>query len=174
MLSVGLDRCRDFSSLFRAARSLPHITFRVITSRGRFANVRLPPNVQVLYDLPILEVASHYAACRFVVLPVHDSPYSFATTTALDVMAIGKAVVLSRTRAVGQNGYGYALMDGEHCRFVSVGDLDALTRAISELWAEPALCKELGWRAQAQVLQLFDTRILARRLAEVFKKTNRS
>lgn len=83
---------------------------------------------------------------------------------------MGKAVVLSRTPAVGPNGDGYALLDGEHCRFVPVGDTKALSMIISELWADPRLCSELGRRAQAQVRRLFNTHIFARRLAEVFKK----
>jgi glycosyltransferase involved in cell wall biosynthesis len=173
VLSVGRDRCRDFNALFQAAESLPNIPFRIITSRGRFANVRLPANVYVLYELPIQEVVSHYAACRFVVLPVEDSPYSFATTTAFDVMAMGKAVVLSRNRAVGPDGDGYELVDGEHCRFVSAGDAEALSGVIGELWANPGFCDELGRRAQSQVNSMFTTRILAQRLKEVFMKESR-
>jgi len=169
VLSVGRDRCRDFGILLDTARVLPHIPFRIITSPENLTELAIPPNVEVLYDLPIGEVSRQYAACRFVVLPVRDSAYSFATTTALEAMAMGKAVLISRTRAVGPADHGYGLVDGVHCRFVPVDDLAVFVRAVSELWSDPGMCSELGRQGKEQVSRLFPSSRLAERLAHIFK-----
>ena len=102
------------------------------------------PRTEVFYDLPIADVCRLYAACRLVVLPVKDNSYSFATTTAFDAMALGKPVVVTKTRAVGSNGDGYSLIDGVHCRFVPPGDAAALADAIDRLWRSPGEREALG------------------------------
>jgi glycosyltransferase involved in cell wall biosynthesis len=62
--------------------------------------------------------------------------------------ALGKPVVVSRTRAIAD---GYGLVDGETCRLVPPGDAAALARAVQELLADERAATALGQRARAHV-----------------------
>lgn len=168
ILSVGRDRSRDFALLLKVAACLP-FRFIIITAKGRLDRLPIPDNVQVLYNLPIHEVQRYYAACRFVILPVQQSSYSFATTTLMDCLAMRKAVIASRTTAVGPGTAGYGLRDGVHCRFVPVGDVNTLTDAIKELWDSPEECQKLG-DGGGRYVQQFTSDIYAQGLSQIFWK----
>jgi len=167
VLSVGRDRCRDYALLMEVARCLP-LRFRVITTPGCLSGISVPPNVEVFFDLPIEEVRRHYAACRFVVLPIKPSSYSFGTTVVLECLNMGKAVIVSKTDAVGEREGGYQLVDGVHCRFIPPGDAGKLCNAIQELWARTDLCNEFGRHGRLLVEDLYNSRAFAKRLSNLF------
>ena len=104
--------------------------------------MRLDPEVPFSAALAALEAA------RVVALPVLDNAYSGATTTLLQALALGKSVVVTRTRAIAE---GYGLRDGETCRLVPPGDPQALERAVVDLLADPEGAAALGRRGRAHV-----------------------
>ena len=65
---------------------------------------------------------------RVVALPVLDNSYSGATTVLLQAMALGKPVVVSRTKAIAR---GYGLADGDNCRLVEPGDAAGFAAALA-------------------------------------------
>ena len=168
VLSVGRDRCRDYPSLLEVALKLP-LRFRIITSRRNLAGTDVPANVEVLFDLPVEEVRRHYASSRLVVLPIKSSSYSFGTTVFFECLSMQKPIIVSRTEAVGTGTNGYRVQNGVHCRFVPVGDGEALCRAIDKLWGDPELCKAMGRRGRMLVEQEYNTRAFARRLVRLFE-----
>jgi glycosyltransferase involved in cell wall biosynthesis len=167
ILSVGRDRCRDFELLLKVAARLP-FKFRLISSRGRLANLDIPGNVDVRYDLTIKELCHEYAVCRFVILPVTESSYSLATTTLMEALNLRKPVIVTRTRAAGDKDGGYGFKNGIHCRFVPVADEKALECAIRELWNDEKMCDRLA-TAGGEYVQRFTSKDLAKRVAGIFR-----
>lgn len=142
IVSVGADPQRDFALLAAMAQRRPEWTFRVVAAPLHASVLnRVPPNVQVEWNLPAEEVRRRLAAAAVVLLPVRENSYSGATTTLLQAMSMGKAVVVSRTGAIRD---GYGLADGVHVRWAAPGRLESHEAAIAGLLAEPGLRAELG------------------------------
>jgi len=149
VLSVGADKFRDFDLLIATAREMPQISFEIITTReiaGHFYDV--PGNIRILCDVPLEVVRERMNVAGMVALPVVDNSYSGATTTLLQAMSMGKAVIISRVGAIRQ---GYHLQDGQNCRFVQPGNAVAFSAAIKELVTDAALMTMLGSNAAATV-----------------------
>jgi glycosyltransferase involved in cell wall biosynthesis len=83
-------------------------------------------------------------------------------------MAMGKPVVVTKTRAMGPDSDGYGFIDGVHCRFVPPADENALECAIRELWNDERLCGSLA-AAGGEYVQRFTSKDLAKRLAGIFR-----
>jgi glycosyltransferase involved in cell wall biosynthesis len=85
---------------------------------------------------------------RVVALPVRENTYSGATTVLLQALALGKPVVVSRTRAIAT---GYGLVDGENCRLVEPGDVAAFTKSVGDVLANNLHARALGASARLTV-----------------------
>jgi glycosyltransferase involved in cell wall biosynthesis len=87
----------------------------------------------------LLELRDLYARSRFVVIPLLATDTDNGTTSILEAMAMGKAVICSR--AAGQVD---VVQDGETGVYVPVGDVEALRHAIRYLWDHPEETKRMG------------------------------
>ena len=85
---------------------------------------------------------------RVVALPVRENSYSGATTVLLQAMALGKPVVVTRTKAI-ETGYG--LVDGENCRLVAPGDDMGFERALTGVLRDEFHARALGTSARTTV-----------------------
>jgi glycosyltransferase involved in cell wall biosynthesis len=149
VVSVGADPHRDFALLVDVAARMPQTSFRIITTREHARALSAPPaNVAVETDLPFAEMRARLAGARVVALPVRDNSYSGATTVLLQALALGKPVVVTRTRAIAS---GYGLVDGANCRLVPPGDQEALTSAVADLLGDDEQARALGSAARAHV-----------------------
>lgn len=159
IVSVGSDAGRDYSTLLAACDRLPlHIVSRQrLTLRDR-ANVRQSS------DHTPRELREIYSRARFVVIPLFDIEQPSGQSTALQAMACGKAVVLTRTR--GWWG-GDRLRDGENCVVVPPGDAQALREALWYLWSNPATCGLIGQKARNTVESYFGVDHMTARLSEL-------
>jgi glycosyltransferase involved in cell wall biosynthesis len=92
------------------------------------------------------ELRDLYARSRFVVVPLQPSDTDNGITVILEAMAMGKAVICSRTR-----GQVDVIRDGITGLLVPVGDPMALRDAILALWRDPARASEMGRAARAHV-----------------------
>ena len=118
----------------------------------------LPDNVEVC-TLDFVDLRQLYADSLFVVMPLHDVEFQAGITTILEAMAMGKAVVCSRTR-----GQTDALVDGVTGIYVPPGDPLALRAAIERLLEDPQLASELGRAARAWAVAHADVAVYADRL----------
>ena len=75
-----------------------------------------------------------------------ENSYSGATTVLLQALAMGKPVVVSRTRAIAR---GYGLGDGENCRLVPPGDAGAFETALVDLLQDEVARTGIGVNARA-------------------------
>ena len=149
VVSVGTDPHRDFALLLRVAERLPEVSFRIVASgehRRRLEQV--PENVEVETEIPFDEMRARLAEARVVALPVRENSYSGATTVLLQAMALGRPVVVTRTKAI-ETGYG--LVDGENCRLVAPGDEAGFERTLSGVLRDEFHARALGSSARATV-----------------------
>jgi glycosyltransferase involved in cell wall biosynthesis len=94
----------------------------------------------------LIELRELYARSRFVVVPLRASDTDNGITVILEAMAMGKAVICSRTR-----GQVDVIQDGVTGLFVPVGDSDALRSAILTLWNDPERASAMGRAARAYI-----------------------
>jgi len=99
----------------------------------------LPPRVRIQTDLGQSELRGLYSRCRFVVVPLHDVDYDAGVTVLTEAMAMGKAVVVTRTR-----GQIDLIRDGEEGIYVPPGDTAALRKAITFLLENPEEAERMG------------------------------
>jgi glycosyltransferase involved in cell wall biosynthesis len=143
---------RDYSTFVEAVRPLG-IRCHIAAGGGqgvsnpwlRLDERDLPPSV-TLGALSPLELRELYRRSRFVVIPLIPSDTDNGITTALEAFAMGRAVICTDTP--GQVG---VLEDGVNCLRVPPRDAVALRAAIDRLWADPALCHQLGAAGRALV-----------------------
>jgi glycosyltransferase involved in cell wall biosynthesis len=92
------------------------------------------------------ELRDLYARSRFVIVPLQPSDTDNGITVILEAMAMGKAVICSRTR-----GQVDVIQDGVTGLFVPVGDPKALREAILALWNDPERASAMGRAARAYI-----------------------
>jgi glycosyltransferase involved in cell wall biosynthesis len=92
------------------------------------------------------ELRRLYAQARFVVVPLRDVDFDAGVTTITEAMAMGKAVIVSRTR-----GQTDVIRDGETGLYVPPGDPAALRAAIQHLLDHPSEADRMGRAGRAVV-----------------------
>lgn len=117
----------------------------VASSIDRLRRNGTPANVWAAERRPH-ELRRLYAESRLVVVPVHDVEFDAGVTVVTEAMAMGKAVVASRTR-----GLEDLFQDGEQGIFVPPGDPRALRSAIIGLLADPDRAERMGRAGRALV-----------------------
>jgi glycosyltransferase involved in cell wall biosynthesis len=156
IVAVG-NEMRDYPTLIRAMRDLPmpcHIAARDIqrgaskklaTRASMLAAGPIPPNVTI-GQKSYADLRALYARSRFVVIPVKPTDTDNGVTTALEAMAMGKAVICTRTR-----GQVDVIEEGKTGIFVPQGDAAALREAIRYLWDRPGVADAMGRAGRARV-----------------------
>ncbi len=130
VLAVGNDARRDYATLVEAVRGSDEAV-KILTNRELPSN--LPENVEHVrgsWHRPAVsdtELRELYRGARLVVVPLEESLQPSGQSVALQAMACGKTVVLSRTRGLWT---GEDFVDGQHVRLVPAGDADALRLAL--------------------------------------------
>lgn len=112
----------------------------------QIAQEGLPANVTISQQLGAEELRALYARCRFVVIPLLDVDSDCGVTSITEAMAMGKAVILSRTR-----GQVDIVRDGEHGIYVPPGDPTALRAAIEHLESHPEEAERMGRAGREEV-----------------------
>jgi glycosyltransferase involved in cell wall biosynthesis len=92
------------------------------------------------------EIRELYARSRFVVVPLRRTDTDNGVNVILEAMAMGKAVICSRTR-----GQVDVIEEGVTGLFAPVGDADALRTAVLSLWNDPERARAMGRAARAYV-----------------------
>jgi glycosyltransferase involved in cell wall biosynthesis len=112
---------------------------RRLTGRG------LPANVRPDSYTPD-ELRSLYRLARFVVVPLRDVDYDAGVNTLVEAMAMGKAVIVTRTR-----GQVDLVREGEQGLYVPPGDAAAMRAAVTHLAAHPDEAARMGRAGRALI-----------------------
>jgi glycosyltransferase involved in cell wall biosynthesis len=163
--TAGLE-FRDYPTLIGAARGLDaRVVIAAASPWSKRADpttgTELPANVEVC-RLGFVDLRQLYADARLVVMPLHDIDFQAGVTTILEAMAMGRAVVCSRS-----SGQTDIITDGVTGVFVPPGDSAALRAAVVELLGDPARADRLGAAARQFVVERCDVSVYARRLADI-------
>lgn len=149
--AVGIE-ARDYGTLVQAVRGLAvDVVIAAASPWSRqidpSRDLAPPPNVIIDRDLT-LDVRQLYADSAFVVMPLFDVDRAAGSTTILEAMAMGKAVICSR--ALGQREL---VVEGETGLYVPTGDVAALRTAIQYLLDHPAEAARMGAAGRRRVEQ---------------------
>lgn len=141
--AAGLE-WRDYPTLIEAVQAMPDLTVKLAAAspwskhENETAGRTLPPNVEAR-RYSYLELRELYAQSLFVVVPLKETDFQAGVTTILEAMAMGKAVVATRT-----TGQTDVITDGENGLSVAPGDAAGWQDAISRLRGDAALRERLG------------------------------
>lgn len=168
--SVGREG-RDYPTLLEAVAGMPDLTLKLTTAspwsrrRDETQGRALPPNVDARsYDYPGLRAL--YAESLCAAVPLYDTDFQAGITTVLEAMAMGKAVVSTRTA-----GLADVIADGENGLLVAPGDVEGWRAAITRLRADPALRERLGRSARRWVEENATLDRWAARLCDALART---
>lgn len=168
--SAGLE-WRDYPTLIEAVASMPDLTLKLAAAspwskqEDQTAGRTLPPNVDARrYDYYALRAL--YAESSFVVVPLRETDFQAGVTTILEAMAMGKAVIATRT-----TGQTDVITDGENGLTVAPGDVEGWQRAISRLRSDAPLRERLGRNARRWVEENATLDRWAGRLADAVAET---
>jgi glycosyltransferase involved in cell wall biosynthesis len=161
--TAGLEY-RDYPTLVEAARD---VDARVVVAAAspwskrpdETLKMAPPPNVEVC-RLGFDDLRQLYADSRFVVMPLYENDFQAGVTTLLEAMAMGRAVICSRTR-----GQTDVVADGVTGVYVPPGDSAAMRSAVQDLLDDPDRCARLGAAGRRFVVEQCDVVPYARRLA---------
>ncbi|GAA2127185.1 glycosyltransferase [Nocardioides bigeumensis] len=151
VLSVGVDRGRDYATLAAAMRGST-VQVQVLSRPANLAGLDLPPNVRAIGTVPQREYAALLRRARVVVVATHDLAYPTGQTVALEAAAAGAAVVVTWTQAMSEY-----FSDGETALMPPVGDPLALRGSVERLVADDGLRRRLGHAGREHVLRGHDS-----------------
>lgn len=106
--------------------------------------IGLPRRIRVHQQLEAQELRQLYRRARFVVVPLQDVGFDAGVTAIAEAMAMGKAVVVTRTR-----GQVDLVRHGENGLYVPPRDPAALRSAIQYLFDNPAEADRMGQAGRA-------------------------
>jgi glycosyltransferase involved in cell wall biosynthesis len=138
---------RDYDTLVRATSGLP-VKVRIAAgspwiSHDLRPSGGLPENVDWRkYDR--FDLRALYARSALAVVPLLQNVYQTGISTILEMMAMGKCVIATKT-----HGQIDTIVDNVTGVYVPPGDPDALRAAIQRLLANPAERKRIGAAARA-------------------------
>jgi glycosyltransferase involved in cell wall biosynthesis len=163
--SAGLE-FRDYATLLEAVRGLDVDVVIAAASpwskrRDSSAAQNVPDNVEIC-RLGFKDLRQLYADAAFVVMPLVDVEFQAGITTILEAMAMGKAVVCTRTR-----GQTDTIVDDVTGVYVPPGDASRLRAAIHELLDDPARATRLGQEARRWVTEHADVEVYAARVSRL-------
>jgi len=137
---------RDYDCLIRATGELS-VKVRIAAGSPWIANElspahALPAHVDWRrYDRFALRAL--YASSALAVVPIVENEYQTGISTILEMMAMGKCVIATRTR-----GQGDTIVDGETGLYVPPSDDRALRAAIEKMLARPEEAARIGANAR--------------------------
>ena len=155
---------RDFGTLIAAADGL-RVPVQIVAPRQRGRALRLPTNVDWRAPLSGMGYYRLMHNARIVVIPLKDVPFAVGLVELLNAMALGKAIVVTRTIATpdyvesNQNGI-----------LVNPGDSHALRQAIEQLLQNPAERERLGRAARTTFLAWYTYDAFAQRVHQFLRE----
>lgn len=143
ILSIGNDGRRDFDTVIEAARSLD-MELKILTSRPLPEN--LPGNVtllksswhnEVISDMDLREL---YQNSHCTVVSIVDSYQPSGQSVALQAMACGSPVILTRTKGLWSDSL---MKDKQNVLFCRPGNHEDIVRCVQDISADAKLRETL-------------------------------
>ncbi len=137
LVSLG-SAGRDYRTLFAAVADWPGRAI-VVAKPEAVEGLEIPPNVEILNGLSLLDCQSLAARARLGVVPISNLDTASGQVTFLMLMALGVPLIV--TDCPGSRDY----VENERDALTTPpGDAAALRRAIERVWEDEALRRRLG------------------------------
>lgn len=170
-LAVGrLVYYKGFDVLIRAAADLPDLRLVILGDGPLRADLQtmietlgLRGRVTLGGGVSAADLAAHYAAAEFFVLPSTHRSETFALVQ-VEAMAAGLPVINTSL----PTGVPEVSLDGLTGLTVPPGDLAALTQAMHRLWTGPELRARFGAAARQRALDVYSARAAAERMVNLY------
>jgi len=166
----GGRTARDFGTLFKLANKI-NANFVVVTGYPAWSEINLrsiPKNVTVYFEVPENDYEELLLKSKFVVLTLHDVPYSCGLSSLLQAMAAGKAVIVTKTSST----LDY-VSNWNTGIFVRPYDVNDLRDKIKYLLKNPKKAEEIGANGRWTVETLFNERNMAKNIIKVLTSVHR-
>jgi glycosyltransferase involved in cell wall biosynthesis len=163
ILSAG-TASRDYRSLINAVEGLS-VPVKIAADSNwykeplNFDMASKPANVDIFSAGNYVGLRQIYSEASFVVVPLLDVDYACGYAVIAEAMAMGKAVIATRTGAPSD-----LIEDGVSGLYVPPGDVVALREAIARLLADPAATHRMGAAGRARVESEFNLQAYVARL----------
>ena len=148
---------RDYATLVACARSCPNIPFRMICGMDDRLN-NPPPNVTVHQEVARDTYLSYLDRCTLVAVPLIPTDRATGQVVILEAMAMGKPVIA--TLAPGSKDL---IVNGETGLLVNPADTEGWTKAIQQLFNNPAQAKHNAQNALQYIQQECSYEVHAKR-----------
>ncbi|HYQ03494.1 MAG TPA: glycosyltransferase family 4 protein [Polyangiaceae bacterium] len=137
---------RDYDSLVKAVAGLP-VRLQIAAGspwieRPLEPRGPLPENV-TWGKLNRFQLRDLYGRSALAVVPIQENPYQTGIATILEMMAMGKCVIATKTQ-----GQTDTIVDGVTGIYVPPGDVSALRNAIERMLARPDEARRIGQAAR--------------------------
>jgi RimJ/RimL family protein N-acetyltransferase len=164
IVSVGKDRARDYETLISAAKKLPNFKFVIVCRKLNVQEIDVPPNVQLLFNIPYKKVNDFYHLAQLVVIPIREMHRSSGQMTLTDCFQAGVPVIISKVVGISH----YSLVNNTNCLLVTPGDSAQLTQAIRSLMTDSILRQKFVNNTK-KISGQFTTRHYAEELKKVIR-----
>ena len=170
ILFIGNDRGRDFELVQKIARHLSHLHFVFVTNRIRSEEV--PSNVtlkqgdwkaNLISDVEIRRIIQDSSV---VVLPFKSGDLHTLTSVALQAMACGKPVMVSKTSGLWEPEF----IDRQHIWFIHSGSLSEWCEDIEVLMRDSLNRERIGELARRLVEGQNNLTVLGSNLEAIIKQ----
>ncbi len=167
VVSVGRDAGRDYPALFRAAEKVPYSWTVVASRRNIPEGSRLPANVSVHYDMPLMKIRDLFSRARLLVVVSKDSSVPIGSdcsgqTVILEALAAGLPVIA--THRAWMNDY---FVSDRDIVIVKPNDPEELAAAINNLWNDANKRNNIAASGHAVVFEKYTTKVMARHLEKL-------
>lgn len=136
---------RDYKTFFDAIRGL-NIKVIVVADIFNIANLNIPKNVEVKYNITIKELNKLIVGARFCVTSLQDKLISVGQRVCLQYMACAKAQIATNVPAM----IDY-IKNGETGILTSQGNVEEMRNNIKYLIDNPDVCYVMGDNAKAVI-----------------------
>lgn len=160
---------RDYATLLRAIRQLPHIPcdFRVgsawVNNPADYENEPIPPNVRIQPYVSPSELRRYFVESRFTIISVRATTQWSAGCTSIQIaQSMARPAVATRLPGLAE----YALED-ETAILVDPRDPQSMKEAIEMLWRDRTRAEAMGRRAREWVQSRFSFEQWLQRMANV-------
>jgi glycosyltransferase involved in cell wall biosynthesis len=156
-----LSHEKGIDLILEAAKSLPHIPFKLAGSGEEVYKVDAPENVEFLGFVDKAVLPKMYREARLCVMA--SRCYEGFPTSLPEAM-------LQETPTIVPNHGGMPEIVGNKNLVFEPGNARALADRIEELWENPHRCAELGWTARTRVLENYTTDVVYPLLMNAYEK----
>lgn len=172
VMFIGNDGNRDFSKVIAIANNLPDIEFKFVTNQIDESE-RLGKNITLIKGdwnkniLTDLEMKDLYKNSRLVFLPIKDQLVASGQSVAMQSMAMGTPVIISKT--VGFWDYEN-FIDNKNIFLLEDESINSWVNRINEIYNNFGLLDEVSKNGHDLILNKFNLNVFNHKLEEIFNK----